>query len=212
VTEGPGSDRAEAADAVPNDLVPNDLVPTDMVRADLVLTDPVLAQAVCTAVIDAPAAKVDLFDWLRTLPDRQYQRCAPPDHKAAGYTVTDDGRPLSVMVEMIGASLFVHHFAYAAAGRAHCRLVSISDVLAPAGWTTCQVIWELTVDPVDDQTSRCTNTVTGHPTAAFMRFIAGPGRGFEDAAAAAQAALADHCQRETPCYAESIGRHANALN
>ncbi len=112
-----------------------------------VLTDMVLSQAVCTAAIDAPAGKVDIFEWLRALPDREFQRCAPPDHKAAGYTVTDDGRPMSVTVEMIGASLFVHHYGYENAGQDHCRLVSVSDVLSPAGWTSCQVIWELTAEP-----------------------------------------------------------------
>lgn len=177
-----------------------------------VLTGMILSQAVCTAAIDAPVEKVDLLEWLRTLPDREYQRCAPGEHKAAGYTVTDDGRAMSVTVEMIGADLFVQHYQYQTAGRHHCRLVSVSDVLAPGGWTTSQLIWELTAEPVDDQTSRCVNAVTGHPTAEFMRFIAGTGQSFEAAAADAQAALSDHVRRETPRYAESIARHANALN
>lgn len=175
-----------------------------------VLTDMVLSQAVCTAAIDAPAGKVDIFEWLRALPDREFQRCAPPDHKAAGYTVTDDGRPMSVTVEMIGASLFVHHYGYENAGQDHCRLVSVSDVLSPVGWTSCQVIWELTADRLDDQTTRYTNAVTSHPTVQLMRFIAASGQSFEATAAAVQAALADHVRRETPRYAESIGRHANA--
>lgn len=175
-----------------------------------VLAGQVLAHVVCTAVIDAPAAKVDLFEWLRTLPDREFQRCAPPDHKAVGYTVTDDGEPLSVMVETIGANLFVQHYQYPVAGRSHCRLVSLSDLLTPAGWTTCQVVWELTADPVDARTSRCTSAVTCHPTAGLMRFIAAAGQRFDDAAAIAQAALAEHGRRETPRYAESVSRHANA--
>lgn len=174
------------------------------------LAGQVLAHVVCTAVIDAPAAKVDLFGWLRTLPDREFQRCAPPDHKAVGYTVTDDGEPLSVMVETIGANLFVQHYQYPVAGTNHCRLVSVSDVLTPAGWTTCQVVWELTADSVDPETSRCTSAVTCHPTAGFMRFIAAAGQSFDDAAAVTQAALAEHCRRETPRYAESVSRHANA--
>ena len=175
-----------------------------------VLAGRVLAQVVCTAVIDAPAVKVDLFEWLRTLPDREFQRCAPPDHKAVGYTVTDDGEPLSVMVETIGASLFVQHYQYPVAGRNHCRLVSVSDLLIPAGWTTCQVVWELRADPVDAETSRCTSAVTCHPTAGFLRFIAAAGQSLDGAAAAVQAALAEHCRRETPRYAESVSRHANA--
>lgn len=175
-----------------------------------VLTDMVLSQAVRSAAIDAPIRKIDIFEWLRTMPDREYQRCAPPDHKAAGYTVTDDGRPMSVTVEMIGSGLFVQHYEYEAAGPGHCRLVSVSDVHGPAGWTTCQLIWELRADPVDDRTSRCINAVTSHPTVEFLRFIAAGGQSFEESAAAAQAALADHVTRETPRYAESIGRHANA--
>jgi hypothetical protein len=175
-----------------------------------VLTDIVLSRAVGTAVIDEPVGTIDLFAWLRTMPDREFQRCAPPDHKAAGYTVTDDGRPMSVTVEMIGADLFVHHFVYEASGRDHCRLVSVSDVRASAGWTTCQVIWELRVTSVDDRTSTCVNAVTSHPTAEILRFTAAAGRGFEESAAAVQAAMTDHVRRETPRYAESIGRHANA--
>jgi hypothetical protein len=175
-----------------------------------VLAGRVLAQVVCTAVIDAPAVKVDLFEWLRTLPDREFQRCAAPDHKAVGYTVTDDGEPLSVMVETIGASLFVQHYQYPVAGRNHCRLVSVSDLLTSAGWTTCQVVWELTADQVDAETSRFTSAVTCHPTEGFMRFSAAAGQSFDAAAAAAQAALAEHCRRETPRYAESVSRHANA--
>jgi hypothetical protein len=178
--------------------------------APTVLTEIVLSRAVCTAVIDTPVAKIDIFAWLRTMPDREFQRCAPPDHKAIGYTVTEDGQPMSVTVEMIGADLFVQHFAIETSGRDRCRLVSISDVRALAGWTTCQVIWELRADPVDDRTSRCTNAVTIRPTAEFLRFTAAAGRDVEESAAAASAALADHVRRETPRYAESIGRHANA--
>ena len=212
MTEGPAQHRKPVTSTVPAAVVPAAVVPAAIVPATTVLAGQVLAQVICTAVIDAPAAKVDLFEWLRTLPDREFQRCAPPDHKAVGYSVTDDGEPLSVMVEMIGASLFVQHYAYQVAGRKHCRLASLSDVLTPAGWTTCQVVWELTADPDDERTSRCTSAVTCHPTAGLLRFIAAGGQRFEDAAAVAQAALTEHCQRETPRYADSVGRHANALS
>jgi hypothetical protein len=37
-----------------------------------------------------------------------------------------------------------------------------------------------------------------------------PYRTFEEAAAARQAASGDHCRRETPLFAASIGQHANA--
>src|ERR1700761_8577287 len=109
------------------------------------------------ATIDAPIEKIDIYEWLRTLPDKEYQRCAPPDHKAAGYTVTDDGRPMSINVEMIGSGLVIQHYVYQEAARDHCHLVSISDVLTPAGWTTCQVDWDLKADPVDEEARRYTN-------------------------------------------------------
>ena len=175
-----------------------------------VLTDKVLSETVFTATIDAPIEKVDIAEWLRTLPDKEYQRCAPPDHKAAGYTVTDDGRPMSINVEMIGSGLVVQHYVYETADKDHCHMVSTSDVLTPAGWTTCQVIWDLKADPMDGRTSKYTNRVTSHPTAEFMEFIKANGQTFEEAAAARQAASSDHCSRETPLYAASIGRHANA--
>jgi hypothetical protein len=140
----------------------------------------------------------------------KYSRCAPPDHKAAGYTVTDDGRPMSINIEMIGTSLVVQPYVYETADKDHCHMVSTSDVLTPAGWTTCQVIWDLKADPVDDKTSKYTNTVTSHPTTEFMDFIKAQGQTFDEAAAARQAASSDHCRRETPLYAASIGRHANA--
>ena len=50
-----------------------------------VLPDKILSQAVFTANIDAPIGKIDIYGWLRTLPDMEHQRCAPPDHKACGY-------------------------------------------------------------------------------------------------------------------------------
>jgi hypothetical protein len=191
-----------------------------------------LAQAVCTAAVGAPPGKIDLFEWLRTLPDREYRRCAPPDHKAAGYTVSDDGQPLTVAVETIGTSLLVHHYEYRAARRDHCRLVSLSDVLTPAGWTTCQVTWDLRAEPTagpsdsssdspsdgpadgpaGDQASHLTSSVTVHPTAAFTELVAAGGPGRAETAAAWQAALDDHCRRETALLAVSVGRHANAVN
>ncbi len=175
-----------------------------------VLTDRVLSHSVFTAPIDAPIEEIDIYEWLRTLPDKEYQRCAPPDHKAAGYAVTDDGKPMSINVEMIGTSLIVQHYVYEEAAADHCHMVSISDMLTPGGWTTCQVIWCLKADRVDDKTSTYTNTVTTHPTVEFMEFVKANGQTFEEAAAARQAVSSDHCSRETPLYAASIGRHANA--
>ena len=177
---------------------------------DRVLPGMILAQSAVTAVIGAPIEAIDIAGWLRSLPDKEYQRCAPPDHKAAGYTTTDDGRPMSVNVEMIGGRLIVQHYVYEVAGRQHCHMVSLSDVLTPQGWTTTQVIWDLSVTGNGDGTCAYTNSVTSHPTTGFLAFIDKNGISFSDAAAASQAATDDHNHRETPRYAASIGRRALA--
>ena len=75
-----------------------------------ILTDMVLVESEKTATIHAPVERVDIADWLLHPPDAEYQRCAPPDHIAAGTTTTDDRRPMSINVEVIGGSLMVQHY------------------------------------------------------------------------------------------------------
>ncbi|MET8565368.1 hypothetical protein ABZV75_34215 [Streptomyces flaveolus] len=110
---------------------------------------------------------------------------------------------------MIGTGLVVQHYVAEAAEK-HCHMVSLSDVLTPHGWTTVQVIWDLSVKDNGDGTLPYTNRVTSHPTREFMDFIEKNGTSFEEVAAARQAASGDHCRRETPLYAASIARHARA--
>jgi hypothetical protein len=187
---------------------PATIVPENPDRT--VLTDLQLSHAVFTATIDAPIEKIDIADWVLNLPDREYQLCAPPDHKAAGYTTSEDGRPMSINVEVIGSGLVIQHYVAEEAEADHCHMNSISDVLTAHGWTTVNVIWCLKAERIDDTTSKYTNTVTCHPTQEFLDFIAQNGQTFEEAAAARQAGSEDHCRRETPLFAASIGRKANA--
>ena len=121
-----------------------------------------------TAEVEAPFDHVDIAQWLKTLPTHEYQRCAPPDHKAAGYTVDDDGTPMSINVEMIGTGLVVQQYRFEAAEPQYCKMVSLSDVLTPLGWTSTQVIWELRIEQLDGDRCRYTNTVTSHPTDAVV--------------------------------------------
>jgi hypothetical protein len=46
-----------------------------------VLADTILSASTETATIHAPLEAIDIADWLRNLPDREYQRCAPPDQR-----------------------------------------------------------------------------------------------------------------------------------
>ncbi|AQA05474.1 hypothetical protein BVC93_27340 [Mycobacterium sp. MS1601] len=170
--------------------------------------DLVLSHAVITADVEAPFARVDIAQWLKTLPTHEYQRCAPGDHKAAGYTVDDDGTPMSINIEMIGTGLVVQQYRFEVAEAHYCKMVSLSDVLTPAGWTTTQVIWELRMEHLDDGRCRYTNTVTSHPTEDFLTFVAAQGQSFEEAAKARQEASSRHCEVETPRYAQSIANWA----
>lgn len=170
--------------------------------------DLVLSHAVVTADVEAPFDRVDIAQWLKTLPTHEYQRCAPGDHKAAGYTTDDDGTPMSINVEMIGTGLVVQQYRFEVAEPHYCKMVSLSDVLTPRGWTSTQVIWELRMEQLDGSKCRYTNTVTSHPTEQFMRFIANQGQTFAEAADARQQASGMHCRVETPLYAQSIARWA----
>lgn len=172
--------------------------------------DLILSSLAVTHELAAPFDHVDIAHWLKTLPDHEYQRCAPGDHKACGYTTDDDGTPMSINVEMIGTSLVVQQYRFEVAEKHHCHMVSLSDVLTPHGWTTQQVIWDLLMEPLGDGRCRYTNTVTSHPTEQFLEFVTQQGQTFEEAAAARQEASGRHNRLETPLFAESIARSARA--
>jgi len=173
-----------------------------------VLTDKLLSRSAYSHEIDVPLDQIDIADWLFNLPEAEYQRCCPPDHIAAGNTVTDDGRRMSINVEMIGTGLVVQHYVAEEATPTYCRMNSISDVFTANGRTQVNVIWELKAEAIEGGRTRYTNAVTAHPTDAFMAFIAEHGVSYEDAAAARQAAGGDHNHRETPLFAASIARKA----
>lgn len=174
--------------------------------------DKVLVQSAYTAVIHAPIGRVDIAAWLLNLPDAEYQRCAPPDHIAAGSTTTDDGRPMSINVEQIGANLMIQHYIGEITEKQHCRMVSHSDVYTPGGRTKIQVIWDLSVQPIDNGQCEYTNSVNALATPEFLTFIGEHGITFEQAAATEQTAADDHNRRETPLYAKSIERKALAAH
>jgi hypothetical protein len=175
-----------------------------------VLTDLLIVDSVETAMIRAPAGKIDIADWLLNLPDAEYQRCAPPDHLAAGSTTTDDGRPMSINVEEIGGSLMIQHYIAEVHRADHCRMVSLSDLQTPMGWTKVQVIWDLSIAPLSDDTCTYTNRVTSYPTRGFLDLLDTAGRTFSETAAGLQQATTDHNRRETTHYAASIQRKALA--
>jgi hypothetical protein len=176
------------------------------------MADKVLTQSAYTAVINAPIEWVDIADWLLNLPDAEYQRCAPPDHIAAGYTTSDDGRPMSINVEQIGSGLVIQHYIGEITEKHHCHMVSYSDVYTLHGRTKVKVMWDLRVKPMDAERCEYTNSVLAFTTPEFLEFIEKNGIKLEQAAADRQAASSNHNSRETPLFAKSIERKALARN
>jgi hypothetical protein len=176
---------------------------SDIIRADLTLSHSAVSH-----VLKAPIEKVDIAKWLLNLPEAEYQRCAPSAHIAAGYTTTDDGRPMSINVEMIGTGLVIQHYVGEITEKLYCKMVSTSDVFSPNGRTRIQVIWELTMKAIDDGFCEYTNAVTSHPTEEFLNFIKDHGITFEQAAHDRQKASGSHNALEAPLFAESIARAA----
>ena len=172
------------------------------------ILDQILSQSAYSHEIDVPLAQVDIADWLFNLPEAEYQRCSVPDHIAAGVTTTDDGRRMSINVEMIGTTLMIQHYVADEATPTYVRMNSISDAFSPNGRTQVNVLWELIAEDAGNGRTLYTNRVTARPTDAFMAFIEEHGIAFADAAAARQAAGSDHNRRETPHFAESIARRA----
>ncbi|QQX92169.1 hypothetical protein IGS75_06490 [Gluconobacter sphaericus] len=172
------------------------------------ILDQILSQSAYSHEIDVPFTQVDIADWLFTVSEAEYLRCCEPDHIAAGITTTDDGRRMSINVEMVGTGLVVQHYVADEATPSYCRMNSISDVFTANGRTRVNVLWELIAEDIGNGRTRYTNRVTARPTDDFMAFIDANGIAFETAAAARQAAGSDHNRRETPLFAESIARRA----
>ena len=169
--------------------------------------DRTLSLSTVTATINAPIEKVDIADWLFRLPDAEYQRCAHA-HVAAGTTITDDGRAMSINVETIGDALVVQHYVAEISEPQLCRMVSISDSISPAGRTKLQVIWELSAKKTDDQTCEFTNHIHSSAIDETLAFFDKHSIPFERARDARQQASHAHNLEETPNFAKSIERKA----
>jgi hypothetical protein len=104
-------------------------------------------------VIDHPADRIDLAQWLSTMTDQEYQACSRA-HRAAG-TFREGGTFGMVNVESIGGHLLVQHYLAKKASAHHILMhstnsrVYIMHVLP----TTIEVIWTLGVEPRDSKSA-----------------------------------------------------------
>jgi hypothetical protein len=175
---------------------------------DTILVDMQLSNVTCSCVINAPVEKIDLAAWLFKLSEGEYRRCCPPDHISCGTTVTDEGKPIVINVEMMGHALMVQRYAVEIATPALCKMVSVSEAFTPNGRTRVQVVCTLSINRIDENTCEFTNRMTVHPTTEFMDFIAQHKIKFKDAVGARQHVEGEHNRRETPLMAASIERFA----
>jgi hypothetical protein len=175
---------------------------------DTILVDMQLSNVTCSCVINAPVEKIDLAAWLFKLSEGEYRRCCPPDHISCGTTVTDEGKPIVINVEMMGHALMVQRYAVEIATPALCKMVSVSEAFTPNGRTRVQVVWTLSVKRIDENRCEFVNSMNVHPTAEFMDFIAQHKIKFKDAVGARQHVEGEHNRRETPLTAASIERLA----
>jgi hypothetical protein len=95
------------------------------------MADHKLSDSSVSHTINAPIEGVDIAEWLFSLPDAEYQRCCPPDHVAAGSTITDDGRRTSINVEQSGDALVIQHYVGEITEKHQCRMVSHSTSIPP---------------------------------------------------------------------------------
>ena len=176
--------------------------------ADTIFVDMQISNATSSCVINAPVEKVDLATWLFKLSEGEYRRCCPPDHISCGTTLTDEGKPLVINVEMIGHALMIQRYVAETATPTLCKLVSVSEAFTPNGRTHVQVVRTLNVKKIDENTCELVSSMTVHPTTEFMDFIAQRKIKFKDLFGARQHVEGVHNRRETPLTAASIERMA----
>src|ERR1700677_1362046 len=128
-----------------------------------------LSNSTVSAIMHVPLERVNIADWLLTLPDAEYQRCSHA-HIAAGTSTTDNGRTMSINVETIGDAPRGEHNVAEVKEPALCRMVSISDSINKNGRTKVKVEWTLGARKLDDQTTEYTNHIHASATDDFIAF------------------------------------------
>ena len=166
-----------------------------------------LSASSVSAVINAPIEKINIADWLLNLPDAEYQRCST-QHIGAGITSTYEGEPMSINVETIGDALMVQHYVATVHRPDYCRMLSISDSITKNGRTKVQVLWELKVTKIDENTCLYTNEIHATATPEMFEYLKEHNVNLAGAAASRQAASDAHNHEETPNFAKSIENKA----
>lgn len=163
-----------------------------------------------TAFILAPLEKINLTDWLFTLTDAEYQACSTA-HIAAGSSLTQNGKQMSLNVERIGDSLLVQHYIEDISEKDHCRVNSISDSLSNGRWTKIGVTWELSLQKHSDQVCQFHNRIIVWPTDELLEGFKAAGlTNLEPVKARMIENTKAHNEQETPLFAKDIENKVRA--
>ncbi len=171
------------------------------------MEEQVIVDSSFTAIVNAPIHKVDIPAWCFSLPDKEYQGCSPA-HVAAGATTSEDGRRMSINVEVLGGVPMVQHYVEQISEPSRLVLDSVSDLFTAAGRTTLLVMWELSVQPLDADRCTFTNHVRSRATQEFLDYLARQGIPFELFRDQRRPISTAHNKQETEFFAASIERHA----
>ena len=101
----------------------------------------------------------------------------------------------------------VQHYVEEIAEPHHLRLVSHSDVFAPAGRIKVGVIWDLSVKKIDADTCEFTNQVHSAFTPELLDTLANQGIPPDVFRSGRKPVSEAHNRQETPMFAKSIERH-----
>ncbi|NQX54045.1 hypothetical protein HQN86_10495 [Pedobacter panaciterrae] len=168
----------------------------------------IITQSSATATINAPAAAIDITDWLFKLSDLEYQACSKA-HVACGSTMDINGKRVSINVENVAGNLLVQHYQEEISERSNCRVNSISDSFSELGVTKLGITWELTINRLTEKTSELENKVTILITDEFGALLKRNDTQVTDAIKLGMSKnVAEHNLEETPLFAKDIERKA----
>ncbi len=112
--------------------------------------------------INVPADKVDLYDWVTNVTEKEYQSFAPA-HRAIGlYRESERGKQGMVNVESIGGNLLVQHYIIKIGEKNHLLLYSKNTLLYLLHLVPINigVKWEMKITESSKDTSTFTCVVS----------------------------------------------------
>lgn len=165
-------------------------------------------ESTAAAIINAPLETINLTEWLFTLQDKEYQECSA-SHIAAGNSVAEDGRRISINVEQIAGNLLIQHYVEDISEKDHCTVNSVSDSLSPLGRTTLIIKWELKVRKRSDSSCELSNHVVISLTEHFLQLLKEAGiSDLESIRIGMKNNLEAHNKEETPLFAVNMEKKA----